>query len=306
MSEVAQLRIGELARRTGVATDLLRAWERRYGLLEPTRTESGYRLYSTADVRRVGRMRELLATGVSAAEAAREALSEPAVAEPADLEGVPVELGDAIRRLDDAAAHAAFDRLLADFSLDAVLDGAVLPLLRELGEGWEKGEVSIAQEHFASHLVRGRLLGLARGWDRGSGPRAVLASPPQERHDLGLLIFGLALREHGWRITFLGGDTPWRRWLRPSPARTGRRRAGRHRRRPVRRGRRAAPLSVRRRSGSLDPALIRTSPSGPAPDCSTFHRSPRRRSSRRSRSRARARAGRRPSRGGGSAAHPHR
>ena len=138
MSEVSQLRIGELARRTGVATDLLRAWERRYGLLAPTRTESGYRLYSTADVRRVGRMRELLATGVSAAEAAREALSEPAAAEPADLEGVPVELGEAIRRLDDAAAHAAFDRLLADFSLDAVLDGAVLPLLRELGEGWEK------------------------------------------------------------------------------------------------------------------------------------------------------------------------
>jgi methanogenic corrinoid protein MtbC1 len=153
-------------------------------------------------------MRRLLATGVSAAEAAREALSEPAPAEPDELEGVPVELGDALRRLDDAAAHAAFDRLLSDFSLDAVLDGAVLPLLRELGEAWENGEVSIAQEHFASHLVRGRLLGLARGWDRGSGPRAVLAGPPEERHDLGLLIFGLALREHGWRITFLGADTP--------------------------------------------------------------------------------------------------
>ena len=119
-----------------------------------------------------------------------------------------VELREAIQRLDDAASHTAFDRLLADFSLDAVLDGAVLPLLRELGEGWERGEVSIAQEHFASHLIRGRLLGLARGWDRGSGPRAVLACPPEERHDLGLLIFGLALREHGWRITFLGGDTP--------------------------------------------------------------------------------------------------
>ena len=202
------LAIGEFSRRVGVSADLLRAWERRYGLLAPTRTESGYRLYSSADVRRVGRMRELLATGVSAAEAAREALSEPPAAAPAPLEGVPVELGDAIRRLDDAASHAAFDRLLADFSLDAVLDGAVLPLLRELGEGWEKGEVTIAHEHFASHLVRGRLLGLARGWDRGSGPRVVLAGPPEERHDLGLLIFGLALREHGWRITFLGGDTP--------------------------------------------------------------------------------------------------
>jgi methanogenic corrinoid protein MtbC1 len=52
------------------------------------------------------------------------------------------------------------------------------------------------------------VLALARGWDRGSGPRAVLACPPGERHDLGLLIFGLALREHGWRITFLGADTP--------------------------------------------------------------------------------------------------
>jgi MerR family transcriptional regulator, light-induced transcriptional regulator len=207
MSEVSELRIGELARRTGVATDLLRAWERRYGLLAPTRTASGYRLYSSADVRRVGRMRELLAAGVSAAEAAREALSEPATADLAP-NGASIELREAIQRLDDAASHNAFDRLLADFSLDAVLVGAVLPLLRELGEGWERGEVSVAQEHFASHLIRGRLLGLARGWDRGSGPRAVLACPPEERHDLGLLIFGLALREHGWRITFLGGDTP--------------------------------------------------------------------------------------------------
>jgi DNA-binding transcriptional MerR regulator len=207
MNEVSRLRIGELAKRTGVATDLLRAWERRYGLLEPTRTSGGYRLYSNADARRVGRMRELLATGISAAEAAREVLAEPADPGPSPA-GVPIELSEALKRLDDAAAHAAFDRLLSDFSLDAVLDGAVLPLLRELGEGWEQGNVSIAQEHFASHLVRGRLLGLARGWDRGAGPRAVLACPPEERHDLGLLIFGLALREHGWRITFLGGDTP--------------------------------------------------------------------------------------------------
>ena len=179
MSEVAQLRIGELARRTGVATDLLRAWERRYGLLAPTRTESGYRLYSTADVRRVGRMRELLATGVSAAEAAREALSEPRRPSRPTWTGVPVELGErsggsTMRRRTPPSTGCS-----RDFSLDTVLDGAVLPLLRELGEGWEKGEVSIAQEHFASHLVRGRLLGLARGWDRGSGPRAVLAGPPE-------------------------------------------------------------------------------------------------------------------------------
>jgi DNA-binding transcriptional MerR regulator len=205
----AQLRIGELARRTGVAAELLRAWERRYGLLAPTRTPAGYRLYSAGDVRRVGRMRELLASGLSAAEAARATLDEPE-AETAGVEPAlaSASLRVAIERLDDAAAHLAFDRLLADFSLDTVLEGVLLPLLHELGEGWARGEVSVAQEHFASNLVRGRLLALARGWDRGSGPRAVLACPPGERHDLGLLIFGLALREHGWRITFLGGDTP--------------------------------------------------------------------------------------------------
>jgi methanogenic corrinoid protein MtbC1 len=119
-----------------------------------------------------------------------------------------MELRLALERLDDADAHAAFDRLLADYSAAAVLSGVVLPLLRELGAGWERGEISVAQEHFASNLLRGRLLGLARGWDRGAGPRAVLACPPGERHDLGLVIFGLALRELGWRITFLGADTP--------------------------------------------------------------------------------------------------
>ena len=212
MEGAAQLRIGELARRTGVATELLRAWERRYGLLAPERTDSGYRLYSDDDVRRVRRMRELLATGLSAAEAARQAAAEPRPAEVGRPDAAPpaasVELRQALEQLDDAAAHAAFDRLLADYSTRAVLADVVLPLLHELGAGWERGEISVAQEHFASNLLRGRLLGLARGWDRGTGRRAVLACPPGERHDLGLVIFGLALRELGWRITFLGADTP--------------------------------------------------------------------------------------------------
>ncbi len=130
------------------------------------------------------------------------------MAEPADLEGVPVELGEAIRRLDDAAAHAAFDRLLADFSLDAVLDGAVLPLLRELGEGWERARsrsprstsphTSCEAVSSGSHAAGTAAAGRVRCW----------RARREERHDLGLLIFGLALREHGWRITFLGGDTP--------------------------------------------------------------------------------------------------
>ena len=200
------LRIGELARRTSLSPEVLRAWERRYGLLQPTRTAAGYRLYSDEDAARVARMQQLLAGGIAAAEAARLALDDaPAPGGGRD----PIEpLRAALDAFDETGAHRAFDRLLADRALDAILGEVVLPLLRELGERWERGEASVAQEHFASQFLRGRLLGLARGWDRGFGPRAVLACAPGEQHDLPLVVFGLALREEGWRITFLGADTP--------------------------------------------------------------------------------------------------
>jgi methanogenic corrinoid protein MtbC1 len=83
-----------------------------------------------------------------------------------------------------------------------------MPVLHSLGERWAAGQLTIAQEHFASSVLRGRLLGLARGWGRGTGPLAVLACPPGEQHDLPLLLFGIPLREAGWRIVFLGGETP--------------------------------------------------------------------------------------------------
>ena len=198
----ADLRIGELARRAGVSPELLRAWERRYGLLRPERSAGGYRLYSSEDERRVRRMTAALGRGISAGEAARLALDDGRDAPSAET------LVEALVAFDDVGAHAALDRLLSALTLDAVLRDSVLPALRELGARWERGEITVGQEHFASHLLRGRLLGLARGWDRGSGPRALLACPPGEQHDLPLIAFGLALREHGWRITYLGADTP--------------------------------------------------------------------------------------------------
>ena len=205
----ATLRIGELARRSGVSTDLLRAWERRYALLEPARTEGGYRLYSADDEARVRSMRAHLAQGLSAAEAARVAREATAVAPqngaPADLAAA---LWSALDGFDDAGAQAAFDRLVATFGIETVAETAILPYLRTLGDRWRDGDASVAQEHFATGLLRARLLGLARGWDRGGGPRALLACPSGERHDLGLIILGLALRDRGWRVTFLGPDTP--------------------------------------------------------------------------------------------------
>ena len=208
------LRIGQLARRTGVSPELLRAWEQRYGLLQPTRTAGGFRLYSAADEARVQHMQSLVAGGLAAAQAARLVLSgdEPApqAASPptTTLEDAAGNLTASLDRLDEQAANTALDRLFSTYTVETALQEVVLPYLHRLGERWESGEVSVAQEHFASNLLRGRLLGLAQGWGQGRGPGAVLACVPSEQHELGLLAFGVVLRRRGWRITYLGTDSP--------------------------------------------------------------------------------------------------
>ena len=205
------LRIGELARRTGVSPELLRAWELRYGLLRPARSAGGFRLYSAADEGRVRRMTRLIADGLSAAEAARQAVAvdgvEPA-AEPPIVDHLTGQLRTALDGFDSPGAHDALDRLLASVSLDVVLTDVVIPYLRDLGNRWATGRASVAQEHFAANLVRARLLALARDWGSGDGPSVLLACLPGEAHDLGLVIFGLIVSRRGWRVTFLGADTP--------------------------------------------------------------------------------------------------
>ena len=214
------LRIGELSRRLGVTDHALRAWESRYGLLQPVRSAGGFRLYSAADEWRIRQMQAYLAEGLSAAEAARTVLREggSASTEPAppagpDLAAATVsELATALRQaldaFDEPSAQAVFDRLVSELSLTAVLRDVVLPYLADLGERWQRGTASIAQEHFASNIIRGRLAGLARGWGGGHGPRAILACPPGEQHDMALMIFGIVLNRNGWSIDYFGMNTP--------------------------------------------------------------------------------------------------
>jgi len=210
------LRIGELARRTGVTPELLRAWELRYGLLQPSRSAGKFRLYSEADEARVRSMTALIDDGLSAAEAAKRALAGPpvpaavATGSPAPMAAeLSADLEEALDRFDGEAAHGVLDRAIGALSVEAVLQTVLLPFLRRLGARWSEGTASIAQEHFASSLVRGRLLGLGRGWGAGVGPLAILACPPGEEHELGLIMFGVVLARLGWRVEFLGADTPF-------------------------------------------------------------------------------------------------
>lgn len=215
-TEPAVLRIGEVSRRTGVTVPTLRAWERRYGLLDPDRTEGGHRLYSDQDVAHVRAMQRLLDEGWSAAAAAREVLREPApITQLRPLAGTGDAAADLIERLDAAiqafdapATDAAMDDVFARLDVPRALDEVVLPVLRRAGEGWQHDPRVIAREHFATNVLRPRLQRLLRGPARTAGRSCLAAAPEGEDHDLGLLAGSVVAVDAGWRVHYLGARMP--------------------------------------------------------------------------------------------------
>jgi MerR family transcriptional regulator, light-induced transcriptional regulator len=201
-------RIGEFSRRVGVSPHLLRAWEQRYGLLRPVRSPGGFRLYGANDAQRVERMRDALEQGLSAAEAARAALNSAPSSPDGLVESARMQLLRAIEQYDEAGVHAVLDEAIAAFGLEAFVRDLILPTLVEVGRRWRDEKAEVSQEHFTSNVVRGWLVALARLWGRGAGPLALLACAPGEQHDISLIIFGLLLRSYGWRVLFLGANTP--------------------------------------------------------------------------------------------------
>lgn len=126
----------------------------------------------------------------------------------ADPPMLVAQLLDAVGALDEDRAHAVLDTAFVERSVESAIIDVLLPLFVRVGELWELGRIGIAQEHFASSLVRRRLGALSLTWGVGTGPVAVLACPPGEFHDIVLLSFGVLLGRAGWRIRYLGPDTP--------------------------------------------------------------------------------------------------
>jgi DNA-binding transcriptional MerR regulator len=201
------LNIAAISRRTGIAPDTLRKWEARYGVLRPRRTPGGQRRYTEQDIARVEWLRDRLQEGWRIGEAARmlEETSAPPVSDPAALRDA---LTEAAVSDDPARVGALLDQAFAVLPLEVSLDEVLAPTLRWIGEEWHGGRLTIAQEHAASARVRAKLEQLMadqRGEVRGT---AVLACAPGELHDLGLLMLAVALRADGWRVEYLGANTP--------------------------------------------------------------------------------------------------
>src|SRR4051794_11278496 len=203
----ALLNIAALSRRTRVAPDTLRKWEQRYGVLRPVRTAGGQRRYSELDVQRVEWLRDRIREGWRIGEAARMIDEATAVALD-DPGGLREMLIGAIEENDPPTVSAILDQAFAVLPLEQALAEVVAPALRWAGDAWHRGELSVAQEHAVTAKVRahlGRLMSEGRGGVRGS---AVLACAPGEHHDIGLLMLAVMLRADGWRVEYLGADTP--------------------------------------------------------------------------------------------------
>jgi DNA-binding transcriptional MerR regulator/methylmalonyl-CoA mutase cobalamin-binding subunit len=217
--------IGVVAQRTGLSQDVLRAWERRYGVVRPTRGPDGERLYGDADIerlrlldaavrggRRIGQVARLstaaLATLVARDEQQRPR-AEPHAAPDADPAALVRGALDSARALDAAALDATLRRAAALLGVPPFLERVAVPLLRTVGDEWHAGRLTTAQEHLASSVVHDIAAGAMRTVARGDGaPRIVVATPAGERHVIGAALAGAAAAVEGWNVIYLGADLP--------------------------------------------------------------------------------------------------
>lgn len=214
--------IKEAAARAGLTPTVARAWERRYGVVEPARTASGYRLYDAGAIDRLRTMRRLVEDGWTASAAARAVVdgTAPDVGPEGGARSGSSPSEDPIdafvaaaAALDGDAIEAALDELFGRGSFEAIVDPWLMPAAVALGDAWESGRLTVAGEHAASAAMSRRLAGAFEAAARVDGRPIVVGLPPGSRHELGALAFATALRRRGLPVLYLGADVPVASWL---------------------------------------------------------------------------------------------
>lgn len=216
--------IGVVTRVIGVPIATLHAWERRYGYPRAERTAGGHRLYSEKDVAGLRWVKLQVDSGlaVSRAVIAVRALEadgrlflrvEPGTSskvEPNSFASLGDSLLDHLTHHDLFRADQLMGEMLAFYSPEDLTLNVIGPVLCAIGEGWEKGNITVATEHLASNYLRHRLLmWMVTGPTPRPGNPIVLACAPGEQHEGSLLMTGVLLRRQGWPVAYLGQDVPF-------------------------------------------------------------------------------------------------
>lgn len=199
---------------TGISTATLRSWERRYGVPNPARTLSSYRLYSDSDIALLERMRDLCREGMSPAEASR--VVKAVVTDPVlpGGQGDPQEalrsrIVDAVRRFDPEGVEAAIQQALLLAPAAVALEDVLVPALRQVGELWQSGGLNVGHEHMLSEIVTRFAREALHLAQPGAGaPRVLLACFADEEHTFPLYVVAFRFAQWGYRTVVLGARTP--------------------------------------------------------------------------------------------------
>lgn len=211
--------IKAVVQQTGIPSDTIRAWERRYGVPQPRRTSTRRRLYSERDIATVRWLRDRTTSGMAISQAIEqlrtlgdEVFSPALVAResgPRSREQLAGELLEALLMFDRQVADAVIEEAFTLYPVEEVCLELFAPVLVEIGERWRRQEASVAQEHFASYVIQRRLAGLLQVYNmRHSRSLIVAACAPGELHELGLLMLAVFLTRRGWQVVYLGASVP--------------------------------------------------------------------------------------------------
>ena len=218
--------IKAVSERTGVRPVTLRAWERRYDLLDPERQDNNYRLYSERDIEIIRWITNRMEDGLSISNAVREfrgmrekdlwpeALPSSTLPQPTKKPQHPPNVyAKALYRVlighDEAKAKVIVDAVLKMYDLKTIFLEIFYPCLYEVGEAWYRGEIRVATEHFASGFIRQVLMSLLSAFPIYSdSPKLLVGCAPEEFHEIGPLMLSVLLRQEGYQVEFLGADLP--------------------------------------------------------------------------------------------------
>lgn len=229
--------IKQAAARTGLSIPTIRAWERRYGVVSPSRTPAGYRLYDEEAIERLAAMRSLVEQAGWRPSQAAERIAIPGLdlsslagrqAAPAgrqsgDMAGASAGASEppvvafvvAAQRLDIDLMERILDDAFAAQRFELAMETVVFPALRAVGLAWAEGDVDVAAEHAATETIRRRL---TRFFDAARAPmtqtRLLVGMPPAGQHELGVFAFAVACRRGGLAIAYLGANVPLQSWMR--------------------------------------------------------------------------------------------
>lgn len=200
------MNIQAVARRTGVPAATLRKWEERYGVPAPSRTGGAQRRYGDRELRQIEWLRDRLREGLRIGQAAEllKRVDEP-LESPHDLRAAIVA---ALEAREPSRIEAFVNQTFSVCEPRAAIAEVAAPVLEHAGELWERDEISVADEHFVAQLLATKLRALVDTTASGAAGVAVLACVPGERHEIGLLSLAALLQADGWRVLYLGQDTP--------------------------------------------------------------------------------------------------